>query len=165
MGQEAIFITLVIITITSALMAVGFRSTLYNALSLMVCLLSIAGLFIFLSSEFVAVMEVIVYVGAVAIAIIFTIMFSPPHFMIQNRNLLKSVRSVCVSALFFFALYKTIKGTGWALDTSGSGDYSIRHLGRLLLDPFALPFEVISAILFISILGAMLMAKKRDSHE
>lgn len=166
MFKEITFITISILTIAAAVMAVGFKSTLYNAFSLMLCLAGVAGIFVFLSSDFLAVMEIIVYVGAIAIAIIFTIMFSPPHFMVQPiRKPIKTLRSVAVGAFFFSALYKVVMLTPWTLKPIQEGNFDVKHLGNILLGVYTLPFEVISAILFISILGALLMAKKKDSNE
>lgn len=166
MLKEITFIGLSIIVIASAIMAVGFKSTLYNALSLMLCLCGVAGIFLFLSSDFLAVMEIVVYVGAIAIAIIFTIMFSPPHFMRQpNRKWIKTARSFTVGAFFFFALYCVITKTPWIAATTQQNDFSAKHLGEILLGVYTLPFEIISVILFIAILGALLMAKKRGSNE
>lgn len=165
MAKDIIFIGISILTIASAIMAVGFKRTVHNAFSLMLCLAGVAGIFILLSSEFVAVMEIVVYVGAIAIAIIFAIMFSPPHFMIQpRRSLLKVLRSIAIGLFFFSAIYKVITSTRWAI-SSQEGDYSIKHLGEILLGVYALPFEVIGIALFIAILGALLMAKKRDANE
>lgn len=167
MLQEIIFIALSVLVVAAAVMAVGFKSTLYNAFSLMLCLSGIAGIFLFLHSEFVAVMEIIVYVGAVAIAIVFAIMFSPPHFMTQpGRKFIKWLRSFGIAALFFAVIYRVVTITTWnATEAGREGDYSARALGKMLLGAYALPFEIISLVLFIAILGALLMAKKGGSIE
>jgi NADH-quinone oxidoreductase subunit J len=105
MVKDIIFIGISIVIVASAVMAVGFKSTLHNAFSLMLCLAGVAGIFILLSGEFVAVMEIVVYVGAVAIAIIFAIMFSPPLFMTQpKRSLLKVMRSAAIAVFLFLAI-------------------------------------------------------------
>ncbi|MBI1883433.1 MAG: NADH-quinone oxidoreductase subunit J [Chlamydiae bacterium] len=164
--QNLIFIILSVTTLAAAVMAVSFKKVIYNAFSLMLCLGGIAGIFFLLSSEFLAVMEIIVYVGAIAIAIIFAIMFSPPHFMHQpERNWPKTVRSIAISAFFFATLYKVLTTTPWGMSTTQEADFSIQHLGKILLGIYTLPFEVISIILFIAILGALLMARKREAHE
>ncbi|MBI1870840.1 MAG: NADH-quinone oxidoreductase subunit J [Chlamydiae bacterium] len=167
--KDIAFISLSMMTLASAIMAVSFKKVLYNAFSLMLCLAGIAGIFLFLSSEFLAVMEIIVYVGAIAIAIIFAIMFSPPHFMTQpDRKLIKTLRSIVVGLFFFLALYKATTLTPPWIEfesMSQNGDYSIEHLGKILLGVYTLPFEVIGIILFIAILGALIMAKKRGSNE
>jgi len=163
--SDIIFIVIAVFTVAFAVMAVGFKSTLYNAFSLMACLLGVAGIFVFLSSEFLAIMEIIVYVGAIAIAIIFAIMFSPPHFMTQPaRKWTKTGRSLAIASLFFFSLYNVAVGTHWVAQNA-EGDFSVQNLGKVLLSSYTLPFEVISIILFIAILGALLMAKKRGSNE
>lgn len=166
MFREIAFISISVLTIAAAVMAVGFKKTLYNAFSLMLCLAGVAGVFIFLSSEFLAVMEIVVYVGAIAIAIIFTIMFSPPHFMVQpQRKVSKTLRSIVIAIFFFWALYNVALFTPWIPGATETSDFTIKHLGHILLGVYTLPFEIISAILFIAILGALIMARKRDANE
>ncbi len=168
MIKEIIFLSIVIVTVLAAFMAVSFKKTLYNAFSLMLCLGGIAGIFVFLSSEFLAVMEIVVYVGAIAIAIIFAIMFSPPHFMTQERKAIKMIRSILAAGFFFFMIYRVIQKGPWIASTVASipeADFSIKHLGSVLLGVYTLPFEIISVILFIAVLGALIMGRRRGTDE
>ena len=155
---EIVFATLVAITLIGALLAVTLKNVFYNALSLILCLFGVAALFIYLNSEFLAIMEVIVYIGAISIAIIFAIMLSRP--MTQKdepANFGKTLRSGLLGVLFFGVLAKMIGSTQWPI-TSQEGDYSIKAVGRMLLSSQALPFEVISLILLIAIIGALVIS-------
>lgn len=155
---EIVFAALVAITLIGALLAVTLKNVFYNALSLILCLFGVAALFIYLNSEFLAVMEVIVYIGAISIAIIFAIMLSRP--MMQKDepvNFGKILRSAVLGALFFGVLAKMIGSTQWPV-TSQEGDYSIKAVGKMLLTSQGLPFEVISLILLIAIIGALVIS-------
>ena len=160
---DIIFTILVAVTLTGAILAVSLKNVFYNALALILCLFGVAAIFIYLNSEFLAVMEVIVYIGAISIAIIFAIMLSRPmtaqH---EPRNMGKVLRSGVLAVLVFGALAKTVLATVWP-SGSESGDYSIRAIGKTLLTSQALPFEVISVILLIAIIGALVISSPEDA--
>ena len=160
---EIIFATLVTITLTGAVLAVTLKNVFYNALSLILCLFGVAAIFIYLNSEFLAIMEVIVYIGAISIAIIFAIMLSRPMLQThEHRNIGKAVRSAILGALLFGALAKLIYSTTWTLGPE-EGDYSIRNIGKMLLSTQAVPFEVISVILLIAIIGALVLSSSGEN--
>ncbi len=160
---EIVFAVLVAITLTGAVLAVTLKNVFYNALSLILCLFGVATLFIYLNSEFLAIMEVIVYIGAISIAIIFAIMLSRPMLASHEpRNYGKALRSLVFAALLFGVLAKMIASTTWPALVE-QGDYSIQNLGKTLLSTQALPFEVISVILLIAIIGALVISNSKES--
>jgi NADH-quinone oxidoreductase subunit J len=163
MIQESVFIGIVIFTLTGAFLAVWLKNVFYNALALILCLFGVACLFIYLNSEFLAVMEVIIYIGAISIAIIFAIMLSQP--MIQKtekRDPKKMLRSVIVSALLFAGTLKTLRASSWP-SVSTEGDYSLRAIGKELLTTQILPFEVVSLVLLIAIIGALVISYSKET--
>lgn len=165
MIQDAVFIGIVFLTLLGAFMAVWLRNIFYNALGLTLSLAGIAGLFLYLNSEFLAVMQVIIYIGAIAIAIIFAIMLSHPDFrQHEPRSAFKVVRGALIAVFSFFALQKTIHGTSW-VTAATDGDYSIRTIGRELLTVYALPFEAVSLVLLVAILGALLLSGRGPKEE
>ncbi len=154
------------ITLLGAFFAVWHKSVFYNALSLILCLFGVAALFIFLNSEFLAVVEVIIYIGAISIAIIFAIMLSRPLFEKSEKpEPKKLLRSLVIAALLFTGLVRVIRLTQWPLVTDpAQGDYSMRAVGKALLTTNLLPFEAVSLILLIAIVGALLISNTRDSR-
>lgn len=160
MIQEAVFIAIAAITLIGAYLAVWLRNIFYNALGLILALAGVAGLFLYLNCDFLAVMQVIIYIGAISIAIIFAIMLSRPAFrQSEPRDTFKVIRSLAIAALAFGAVWGALRATTWSLaDTSG--DYSIRALGRGFLGEYALPFEVVSVVLLVAIIGALLLSGK-----
>ena len=161
MIKEIIFLGLVGITLVGGFMAVWLKNVFYNALSLILCLFGVASLFIYLNSEFLAIMEVIIYIGAISIAILFAIMLSRPGFREDKpRNPKKVLRALLLAAALFLALQKTFRATQWP-QVNTEGDYSIRAIGKSLLGANALPFEVVSLVLLIAIIGALLLSGKK----
>ena len=160
---DIVFIGLAAILLIAAVLAVWLKNVFYNALALILCLFCVAGLFIYLNSEFLAIMEVIIYIGAISIAIIFAIMLSRPMFQQhEKRDLKKILRSLVISALLFFGITKTIRLTQWP-QISVEGDYSMRAIGKMFLGESVLPFEVVSLILLIAIIGAHVISNTKDS--
>ncbi len=165
MIKDAVFLGVVFLTLLGAFMAVWLRNIFYNALGLILSLAGIAGLFLYLNSEFLAVMQVIIYIGAVSIAIIFAIMLSHPEFrQHEPRSTFKVVRALLIAGFSFFVLQKTVRGTSW-VTAATDGDYSIRTIGRELLTVYALPFEAVSLVLLVAILGALLLSGRGGKEE
>src|SRR3989338_6355460 len=130
---DIFFAAICMVMIVSALMAVSLKNVFYNALSLILCLFCVACVFIYLNSEFLAILEIIIYIGAISITIIFAIMLSRPMFQkYEKRSLAKILRSLLVGALLFFGIFKILKKSGWPL-ASIDGDYSMAAVGRSLL--------------------------------
>ena len=160
---DFVFALIVAMTLAGAFLAVWLKNVFYNALSLIVCLFGVACLFIYLNSEFLAVMEVIVYIGAISVAIIFAIMLSRPMFQKhEKRNPVKLLTGFALAATLFWILSKVIVNTQWPTE-SLEGDYSIRAIGHTLLGAHILPFEVISVVLLVAIIGAIVIANREGS--
>lgn len=159
---DIFFIGVAGITVLGAILAVGLRNVFYNALSLILCLFGVAGIFIFLSSEFLAVIEVTVYIGAISVAIIFAIMLSRP--MTQKTDTQdwgSTFKGALIAAAVFAGLVTLFRGSLFP-EASIEGDYSMKGIGRALLSAQALPFEVISLVLLISIIGALVISQSKD---
>lgn len=162
MIQDGIFLLISGLVLLGAILAVCLRNVFYNALSLGLALLGIAGLYLYLNSEFVAAMQVIVYVGAVAVAIIFAIMLSQPMSLPQiSAPRLRTFRSFTVTVILFALVTKILLGTSWP-PAPDAADYSVKGMGEVLLTRYVLPFEVISLILLIAIIGALMISRRKE---
>ncbi len=163
MLREAVFIGIIGLTLLGAFLAVWLKNVFYNALGLGLCLFGVAGVFIYLNAEFLAIMEVIIYIGAITVAIIFAIMLSQP--MSQKyapREAKKVARSLLLAGLVFLVVVKAMHSARWPLQ-SAEGDYSIRAVGRSLLTHYALPFEAVSLVLLVAIIGALVISSGKDA--
>lgn len=162
---DAVFIAIALVTLTAAVLAVWLKNVFYNALSLILCLFGVACLFIYLNSEFLAIMEVIIYIGAISIAIIFAIMLSQTMYQEnQKREPKKVFRSLIIAGFFFAGLLKTLRHTQWPV-AKLEGDYSIGGIGKALIGPAVLPFEVVSLVLLIAIIGALLLSGSNSASK
>lgn len=161
---DSVFLFFAAVTVAGAFFAVTLRNVFYNALSLIACLFGIAVLFVFLNSEFLAVMEIIIYIGAISVAIIFSIMLTRD---LSGKDLGDSPARLWCAALgagfLFAAVSCAICMTRWPGKQAVEGDYSIRALGKALLSTYVLPFEIISVVLLVAIIGALVISRKGES--
>ena len=156
---QAAFAVVVIFTFTGALIAVLPRNILYNVLGLILCLTGVGGIFLFLGSAFIALMELLIYVGAICISIVFAIMLSRPlHLSLPKRHLPKVWGAFGVALLVFGVLATIISRTPWQPAPVRSSDWSVTTLGAYLLTRYDLVFEVMSIVLLVAILGAILIS-------
>lgn len=163
--SDLVFFTFVAITFLGAVMAVGLKNIFHNALSLALTLFGTAGIFVFLHTEFLALMQILIYAGAISIAIIFAVMLSPPLALKPpKRSLTKILVSLAVSALVFVSLVYVFIRTPWPVGDPEIGDYSVAHLGEVLINRYAFAFELISLVLLVAILGAIVIAREEPGE-
>lgn len=156
----AAFFLVVALTIGGALIAVGARKIFHNVLGLAVAMFGVAGLFVYLNSPFVALMQILIYVGAICIAICFAIMLSEPqHLPRRPRNRLKIQAAVAGGVAVFIFLGILLKRTTFTPAPERSTDWSIVTLGHYLLTKYSLIFELISLLLLVAMLGALVTAR------
>jgi len=163
MISDVIFIGIATLVLGGGFLAVWLKNVFYNALSLILCLFGVACLFIYLNSEFLAVMEVIIYIGAITIAIIFAIMLSQPMFQkAEKRDPKKILRSLLIAGLFFAGLFTTLRDAHWH-QAGVDGDYSLAAVGKEFLTTNILPFEAVSLVLLIAIVGALVISGSKET--
>lgn len=160
--SDAVFLVLCATVIFGASLAVLLRNVFHNALALGLALFGIAGLYLYLNAEFLAVMQVILYVGAIAVAILFAVMMSHPMTSPERPFPARRVWAASALALFFFTgLVGLFKNTTWHA-ASAPRELPFAQLGQWLLRPFALSFEAVSLVLLLAILGALVISRERS---
>ncbi len=158
---------LAVLTIGSALAVVFLPRTFQSAVWLMVCLITIGAHFLLLGSELVAILQIIVYAGAVVVLFVFVIQLlnldpQETPIRLHTRRREWAVRLGVVFALLV-GVFAIVRGahTG-AGETAGAAlDFqNIRALCALFLDKQLLAFELTSVLLLAGVVGAVLLAKK-----
>ena len=143
-----------------ALLAVLSARLIRSVCGLAICCFGLAGLYYFLHSPFLALMEILVYVGAVCVTIVFAVMLAEPDepaLDVTGRQWLWGALAMGVAAAVFGSLGWL--GTHGAWPTSTAVDGSLKALGRALLTTYSLAFELISLALLVAILGALAIAR------
>ena len=159
--SDIAFWVIVGITIGSAFMVVQSKSLLYSAYALLFTFIGVTGLYIFLWADFLAVVQVVVYVGGILVLIIFGIMLTNKitSVNISHTSMQKSMGAVVVIA-FMGLLGYMILSTPWLVLSNAEPSDTTSAIGRLLLMDYLLPFEAVSLLLLGALIGATTLSRK-----
>ena len=159
--QTLVFYILSGVIVGSAIMVVSLRNIFHSALFLVLCLFSVAGIYILLSAEFVAAVQVLIYVGAVTVLMIFAIMLTAqlysPSLRQSNEQVIPGI--IIVSVLLIATLL-ALSRTSWRVVSQGIEGQTTVSIGKALLTTYVLPFEVVSLVLIAALIGAIIIARK-----
>jgi len=157
-----IFLIIVAITLAGALIAVLERNLIRSVAGLALCFIGVAGIYYYLSSPFMAAMQILIYVGAVCVVIVFAVMLAEPEEMkrLSQRSISLWFSAVFSGLLFFVALVGLALKTNWNLSPVVVNKGSVENLGQALMTQYSMSFELISVVLLASIIGALVLARK-----
>jgi NADH-quinone oxidoreductase subunit J len=163
---QGVFWIMVFITLTGAVLAVIPSKILHNILGLALAMFGVAGIYLFLGSQFVAMMQLLIYVGAICVTYIFAIMLSPPlELDLKKPSIPKVVVALVVSVITFMAIIQMILNAQWAPWAAPARDWTTKTLGQALLTRYFLVFELISLLLVVAIIGAILITNRVMGRE
>src|SRR5438552_1982805 len=166
--ELSIFLILSVISIASALNILIQRHPIYSALSLILTFMSLAGIYLQMHAEFIAVMQIVVYTGAIMVLFVFVIMLLnvKAEERVPHKPLVMKYLGIPLTLLLVTALGLNIfqSFSGQTIQVSGAATSGLtgntQSIGKLLYTQYALPFEITSILLLVAIVGAILMAKK-----
>ena len=158
---EIVFWLLATFTIISASFVVLNNQLLYSAIALLFSLFGVAGLYIFLWADFIAGIQLIVYIGGINVLIIFGIMLTNKisSVRLSQTNVQQGVGAV-VALWFMILISIVISKTPWLLTDSSEPSGTVGAIGILLLSKYLLPFEAISLLLLGALIGAALLSRE-----
>ena len=159
---QILFWILAVVTLFSALMVITSKNPVYSVLWLIITFFTISGHYILLNAQFLAVVNIIVYAGAIMVLFLFVLMLmnltkdTEP----QKSKWLKIAGALAGGSLLL-VLIAALKNTEQQMTELGSGNIGlIQNLGKVLFSDYVVPFEI-SSILFLSaMVGAVLIGKK-----
>ncbi|MBU0701426.1 NADH-quinone oxidoreductase subunit J [bacterium] len=157
------FFVLAAIGIICGVLVVTVKNLIHAVLFLAVFLLSVAGLFITLNAEFLAIIQVFIFVGAIVVLFMFLIMltYKVSDMAVPQGNRLKGVALV-VSSVLFCLIFYILKAMKWNEVTPVPITDDVSKIGRLLLGQYVLPFELVSFVLLAALIGAIVIARKGE---
>ncbi len=161
--QSVSFGILAVMMIGAALGVVLFDNIVYSAFLLAGVFTSIAGMYLLLNADFVAAAQLLVYVGAVNVLILFAIMLvnKQQDYIPNPAAVVRKVITALVSFGLFALLGTMVLATPWKLSTeTPAGDGSIVLIGQHFFSDFLLPFELASVLLLIAMVGAIILARR-----
>ncbi|MCG2740774.1 MAG: NADH-quinone oxidoreductase subunit J [Syntrophaceae bacterium] len=156
---EIIFLITVVVTLGGAAMAVLSGSIVYAMMGLVTTMFGIAGLYIYLESPFLSMMQILIYVGAVSVLIAFAVMLIGPLYRKPKEwtTIGKFAAALGVALVSLFMFVRFVMET-FPRAVTPSFKITTKEIGRLLLNNLVLPFELISLLLVVAILGAIMLA-------
>ncbi len=160
---NSIFLLVLLTLGIGALIAVLSTRLIRSVCGLAICSIGLAGLYYFLHSPFLALMEILIYVGAVCVTIVFAIMLAEPdepaNTAGRGSTLLWGGVALAVAAAIFWGFLTLGTQGKWPSPGDLVSDGSVAAIGRSLLTTYSLAFEMISLALLVAILGALAIAR------
>jgi NADH:ubiquinone oxidoreductase subunit 6 (subunit J) len=159
----AIFILSLATTFVGALIAVLTTRIIRCVCGLAICSIGLAGLYYFLHSPFLALMEILIYVGAVCVTLVFAVMLAETGEPIRENDPRATVLwggvALLVSGAIFWGLWRLGAHQDWTAPANLLSDGSISAIGKALLTTYSMAFELISLALLVAIIGALAIAR------
>ncbi len=162
MGLDIAFWILAVVGIAAALTVVLLRDVFRAALSLVLCFLAVAGIFIILSADFLGMVQVLVYVGGISVLIILAILLTRDVQQGSPSNKLR-IPALIVAIIFLSVMAFTLINTPWQISTAPPLEPTTPALANSLLGEggFILAVEIAAALLLAAILGAIVLVREK----
>ncbi len=164
--DDVLFVVLAATLLVSALMVVTLRDIIRCGLALIVSFASLAGIYVLLGNPLVAATQVLVYIGAISVLVLFAIMVTqtknaPARLVFQTQTVAAAVAAIVIAAVITIAVLATTwPSAGQRLWTSTT------DVAHLLFRDYILPFEVVSVLLTAAVIGGVYLARRDiGSHE
>jgi len=163
-GTVVAFWMLAVITVGSALGTAAVRNLIHAVVFLVISFTGVAGLYITLSADFLAVTQVLIYVGAISILVLFAIMLTPRGDRGNQEGFLR-LPAVLLSGLLAATMIFVALDTDWNISDRAGFEDTATDIGEALLDKFVLPFEIASVLLLVAMLGAIVLVRPEGAVE
>ena len=162
MGLVAAFWIMAVVAVIAALGVITLRNVFRAALSLVLCFITVAGLYITLSADFLAAVQILVYVGAISVLIILAIMMTREVQQGSPSNRMKIPAFIVAAVLLGIMIY-TVTATPWKISGEAPLTPTTVPLATSLFSEsgFILPVEIAAMLLLAAILGAIVIAREK----
>jgi len=164
-GKDIVFLIIAAVTVCSAGIVVFAKKITYAAFALMFSLFGVAGLYVFLGADFLAAVQLIIYVGGIVILLLFGVLLTAKISSVSVTTLpaQRFWGSVTAAALLALILTVILRAT-WNLLPEEMLEYLplSQRIGELLMTDYLLPFEIASLLLLVALIGAMFMVRAEN---
>ena len=162
---QLIFYLIAALAVAGGLGVVLARNAVYAALFLIMALLAVAGVYILLASEFLALVQVLIYAGAVTVLLLFALMLTRVTDVAESMTGAQWPLAAVVSMLLGGLLIVTVTTSDWPGDADGTITRVLfEDLGAALFTQWAVPFEIASLVLFVALVGAIVLAREEEGE-
>lgn len=159
-----VFYALAALTLSSAAIMVFSRNVIYSAVGLLFSFVGVAGFYVLLAADFVAVVQILIYVGGILVLLLFGVMLSQRITSIaMSTGTMQIVPAILVVAGVLVILVRMIYSTSWNEITPAEYMPTTETIGTLLMTEYLIPFEIASVLLLAALIGAAFMARKEKA--
>ncbi|MFA6542094.1 MAG: NADH-quinone oxidoreductase subunit J [Bacteroidota bacterium] len=166
---DIVFYFFALITAGSAAVVVFSKNIIYSAFSLLFTFFGVAGLYILLNADFLAITQLLVYVGGILVLLLFGVMLTTNTINIHSKSgSLHIVPSVIIISLIAGSLAGIMMTANWFSNTApaeGAVQSTSKEIGTALITTHVLPFEIASVILLVAVVGAAMMARRDKNNQ
>jgi NADH-quinone oxidoreductase subunit J len=160
--QAMVFYLFAFITVVSAFIVVFSRNIIYSVFALLFTFFGVAGLYVLLHADFLAVTQILIYVGGILVLLLFGVMLTNRVISVDIKTstvqtvpalLVVAVVAGSLSGMFYSTFSGAVAGPASTVTTTPA-------IGELLMTTYLLPFEVASVVLLVALIGAALMSRR-----
>ena len=156
-----IFYVLAAITVVSAVIVVFNKNVIHSAFSLFFTLFAVSGFYVLLRADFIAITQIMIYVGGILILLLFGVMLTTKATDLQiSVKTLNMIPSIVFTVGIVSILIFIIISTKWNLKQPAMNNETVSQIGKLLLTNYLLPFEIASIILLVALIGSAMFARR-----
>jgi NADH-quinone oxidoreductase subunit J len=163
-GTVIAFWVLAGLTVGSALGVVVVRNLIHAVVFLVISFMGLAGLYVTLSADFIAIAQILIYVGAISILFLFAILLTPRGRRDNAEGLLR-LPALALCLLVGAMLTYVALDTDWNVSDREGFNETAADIGELLLEKYILPFEIASIMLLVAILGSIVLVRPEPAEE
>lgn len=157
-----IFYLFALVTLAGGAVVVFSKNIVHSAFALLFTLFGVAGLYVLLMADFLAVTQLVIYVGGILVLVMFGVMLTSNVLDMQLRaSTMNVLPAILLVGAIAAALLLVFWNTNWTVLTQApSMQNTGPQIGKLMLTRFLLPFEIASVILLVALLGAAMIARR-----
>lgn len=161
---EVIFWVIWALVAVSAMIVAFSKNLVYSVFSLLATFIGVAGIYIFLNADFLAVTQIVIYVGGILVLLVFGIMLTNRIVVARiTQSSLQQTTGLVVVGAIFLVLVLTMLEQPWPLaESAAEFDSTVDKIGRLLFGDYLILFEVASVLLLGALIGAATLARKES---
>jgi NADH-quinone oxidoreductase subunit J len=162
--EESIFFVIAAVTVAGGLGTVLARNVVHSALFLILALLAVAGIFILLAAEFLAIVQVLIYGGAVTILVLFAMMLTRVRDLPMAPDGPQKPIAIVAAIAFMVTSIAAVTSTEYPGETDEIKVIAFEDIGHALFTTWAVPFEIASLVLMVALLGAIILARGEEGE-
>jgi NADH-quinone oxidoreductase subunit J len=162
---EIVFYVFALLIVSSAVVVAVSRNIMYAAFGLMFTFFGVAGLYVLLNADFIAITQVMVYIGGILILIIFGVILTTNIAGVEIQEgptgKFRMLAATLITLMLFVVLLIMYLNAEFIVGSANFGESTLEVLGTSLMTKYLLPFEVAAVLLLIALVGAALIARRK----